>query len=58
MIIINTENEKRLPYCKFTIKQEKKIIEQYQKGDSMAKVGRTWNCDPTTVKNILKAYGI
>ena len=24
----------------------------------MAKVGRIWKCDPSTVKNILKAYGV
>lgn len=51
-------DEKRFPYCKFTIKEEQEIIAEYQSGDSMAKIGKKWKCDPTTVKNILKAYNI
>lgn len=51
-------NEKRYSYCKFTIKEEQQIINDYLQGDSMAAVGRKWNCDPSTVKNILKAYNI
>ena len=50
--------EKRFKCCRFTISQEKQIIEDYQSGLSMAKVGKKWNCDPTTVSNILKAYNI
>ena len=50
--------EKRFKCCRFTISQEKQIIEDYQSGLSMAKVGKKWNCDPTTVSNILKAYSI
>ena len=50
--------EKRYSYCKFTIAEEKEIIKLYQEGNSLAKVGRHFKCDPTTVKNILKAYNI
>lgn len=50
--------EKRYPYCKFTIAEEKEIIKLYQEGNSLAKVGKRFKCDPTTVKNILKAYNI
>lgn len=24
----------------------------------MAALGRTWGCDPSTIKNIMKAYGV
>lgn len=48
--------EKRFACCKFTIQQEKEIIEQYKSGLSMAKLGKQWQCDPSTIKNILKAY--
>ena len=50
-------NEKRFSYCKFTIEEEKKIIEEYKQGSSLAAVGKKYQCDPSTVKNILKAYG-
>ena len=50
--------EKRFSYCKFTIEEEKQIIDEYQNGSSMAAIGKKWQCDPSTVKNILKAYGI
>lgn len=50
--------EKRFSYCKFTIDEEKQIIADYQNGMSMAAVGRKWQCDPSTVKNILKAYDL
>ena len=50
--------EKRYSYCKFTITEEKEIIKLYQEGNSLAKVGKHFKCDPTTVKNILKAYNI
>ena len=49
--------DKRFSYCKFTISEEKQIIEEYKQGNSMAVLGRKWNCDPSTIKNILKAYG-
>lgn len=49
--------EKRYSCCKFTIKEEQEIIKDYESGLSMSKVGKKWNCDPTTVKNILRAYG-
>lgn len=50
--------EKRYSYCKFTIKEEKEIIDEYLQGKSMAKLGRERKCDPSTIKNILKAYNI
>lgn len=50
--------EKRYSYCKFTIQEEKEIIRQYQEEKlSMAKLGKIWHCDPSTIKNILNAYG-
>ena len=52
------EKDKRYSYCKFTITEEKEIIKLYQEGNSLAKVGKQFNCDPSTVKNILKAYDI
>ena len=50
--------EKRYSYCKFTIDQEKEIIKLYQDGYSMVKLGKMYVCDPSTIKNILKAYNI
>lgn len=51
-------DEKRFPYCKFTIKQEEEIIKQYkEEGKSMAALSKIWHCDPSTIKNILNAYG-
>ena len=50
--------EKRYSYCKFTIGQEKEIIKLYQDGYSMVKLGKMYVCDPSTIKNILKAYNI
>ena len=47
---------KRYPYCKFTIEEEQKIIEEYNSGKSMAKLGKQYGCDPSTIGNILKAY--
>ena len=49
---------KRFDYCKFTIEQEKNIIKDYQDGESMAKLGKKYGCDPSTIKNILNAYNI
>lgn len=50
--------EKRNKNCKYTISQEKEIIEYYVAGNSMAKTGKEFNCNATTVSNILKAYNI
>ena len=50
--------EKRYPYCKFTIAEEQEIITSYEQGNSLAKVGKEFGCDPSTVKNILKAYNV
>lgn len=53
------DSEKRMSGCKFTIAQEKEIIRQYQEdGLSMAKLGKIWGCDPSTVKNIMNAYNV
>ena len=49
--------EKRFSYCKFTIAQEKEIIDLYKQGYSMAKLGKLWGCNPSTIKNILNPYG-
>lgn len=49
--------EKRFSYCKFTIAQEREIIDLYKQGYSMAKLGKLWGCNPSTIKNILNAYG-
>lgn len=55
----NDNNKKRFPYCKFTIAEEKQIIFSYQEEKkSMAALGKQWKCDPTTIKNILNAYGV
>lgn len=50
--------EKRKSGCKFTIEQEKEIINKYNSGESLAKIGKIFLCSPTTVKNILKEYNI
>ena len=50
--------EKRKSSCKFTIEQEEEIIRRYNNGESLAKVGNEFSCSPTTIKNILKEYGI
>lgn len=52
------EKTKRFSYCKFTIEEEKLIIKQYQEGNSMAQLGKRYNCDPSTICNILKAYKV
>lgn len=51
-------SEKRKSGCKFTIEQEKEIINKYNFGESLAKIGKAFSCSPTTVKNILKEYNI
>lgn len=54
----DNKKEKRFSYCKFTIAQEQQIIQQYlEEKKSMAQLGRLWSCDPTTIKNVLNAYG-
>ena len=50
--------QKRYSYCKFTIQEEKEIIKEYQEGKSLAVLGKKWDCQATTIKNILKAYNI
>lgn len=50
--------EKRYTCCKFTITEEKQIIQEYQSGLSMASLGKKWGCSLSTIKNILKAYQI
>ena len=50
--------EKRNRQCKFTIKQEKQIIQQYNDGSSLRQLGSKWGCDPSTISNILKAYKV
>lgn len=50
--------EKRKQSCKYTIEQEKEIISAYSNGSSLRKLGKIWNCSPTTIKNILKEYNI
>lgn len=50
--------EKRNRQCKFTIEQEKQIIQQYKDGSSLAQVGSKWGCHLSTVSNILKAYKV
>lgn len=50
--------EKRNKSCKFTIKEEQDIINSYKNGLSLAKVGKQFGCDASTVKNILKVYNV
>lgn len=50
--------EKRNANCKFTILQENEIINEYLSGKSMYILGKNYNCDPSTIKNILRAYNI
>ena len=50
--------EKRNRQCKFTIKQEKQIIQQYNDGSSLRQLGSKCGCDPSTISNILKAYKV
>ncbi len=52
-------NEKRHPSCRFTILEELQIIEDYEnKVGGSTILGRKYGCHPTTIENILKAYGI
>nr|DAE40994.1 MAG TPA: homing endonuclease [Herelleviridae sp.] len=50
--------EKRHTCCKFTIIEEKQIIQEYQSGFSMASLGKKWGCSLSTIQNVLKAYQI
>ena len=43
-------NEKRFSYCKFTIEEEKKIIEEYKQGSSLAAVGKKY------IKSLWRTY--
>jgi len=49
---------KRNPHCKFTIEDEQKMINLYNKGLCLSQVGNNFNIRPTTVGKILKANGI
>lgn len=49
---------KRETSCKFTIEEEKTIIEEYQNGSSFATLGKKYTCSPSTISNILRAYNI
>jgi len=52
-------NEKRHSSCRFTILEELQIIEDYEnKVGGSTILGRKYGCHPTTIENILKAYGI
>lgn len=48
--------EKRKRQCKFTIEQEKQIIQQYKDGSSLRQLGTKWGCNASTISRILKAY--
>lgn len=50
-------NKKRNPACRFTIAQELEIIQDYQNGNSLRTVGEKYSCSPSTIRNIVKAYG-
>lgn len=50
--------ERRNKQCRFTIEEEEKIIKEYQEGLSMAKLGKKYLCDPSTIRNIMKVYGV
>ena len=49
---------KRFSSCKFTIEEEKIIIEEYLNGIGTTTLGKKWNCNSTTIYNILKYYNI
>lgn len=51
-------SSKRHSYCKFTIVEEKEIIKEYLSGDGSTILGKRWECNPSTITNILKAYKI
>lgn len=47
---------KRNKQCKFTIKEEEKIVQEYEQGSGATVLGRKYGCHSTTIYNILKAY--
>lgn len=51
--------EKRNRQCRYTINQEKEIISLYtEQKKSLRSIGEIFKCDPSTIRNILKAYNI
>lgn len=53
------DTEKRNKNCKFTIKEEKEILQLYYEDKlSYAKISKLKNCNPSTIMNIVKAYGL
>jgi len=50
--------QKRKPQCRFTIIQEKAIIQKYQDGKSVRDLGKEYDCSPSTISNVLKAYDL
>ena len=49
---------KRDPRCKFTIKQEREMINLYKKGLCLRQVGKKFNINSSRVCRILQANGI
>lgn len=46
--------EKRNKNCKFTIEQEKQIVQEYVSGDSAQKIADKWNYNANSVLKIVK----
>ena len=44
--------------CKFSIDQEKFIVEQYQKGFNGEILSREYDVDPVTIRSIVKRHGV
>lgn len=42
----------------FTAEQEVEIVRRYEAGDSVATIGKTEGCSPTTINKILRRYGV
>ena len=49
---------KRNKNCRFTIEEEKEIIEKYLNGSGGTILGKEYSCSPDTIRNILKAHNI
>lgn len=49
--------DKRNKNCKFTIEQEKQIVQEYVSGDSAQKIADKWNYNANSVLKIVKFYG-
>ena len=52
------EKIKRNGNCKFTILEEKQMIDEYQSGMSMQAIATKYNWNPASVQKMLKAYNI